>query len=459
MKKKIESDNLGKVYVPKNLYFGPQTERGIEFLPKSREKIPREIIFAYAYIKKSCAYANYELGLISKYQRNAIIKVCSEILKNKLDKHFPLSIWQAAAGTNLNMNMNEVISNKANEILRKKNNKDNTIHPNDTVNLCQSTNDTFVSAINIATIISLEEKLIPFLEFFLTILRKKINQWKDIVKVSRTHLMDAVPIKLKDEFSSYYSQIKNAMKILNKLISSLLEIPLGGTAVGTGIGAHKKFGATAVKYLNKMLLKNFVISKNKFLAISSSDSLVNISSDLKLIATILFKMANDITILSSGPRAGIAEMILPETQQGSSIMPGKVNPLQCEAMKMIAMQVMANDLSISMCASQGNFSLNSYRPLMSYNLLQSIHLLSEGINCFAKKCIMNMKVNKKKIKEHLDNSLSIATVLNEHIGYDKASQAVRYARKKDISLKRALVILGYLSEDEFDSLISKHLLF
>lgn len=410
--------------------------------------MPKEIIYALSLVKKAAATTNADLKLLSKQKAKAIIKACDEILENKLKQHFPLTIWQSGSGTQTNMNINEVIANRASKILKK------PIHPNDDVNMSQSTNDTFPTAMHLASLLKLKNKLLPTtkeLHKELNILSKKFNK---ILKVGRTHLQDAVPLTLGQEFSGYAAQIEISTKNLKNSFPFLQELAIGGTAVGTGLNAPKQFGKKVATLLSKWTKIKFKSATNKFCMSSSHEALAIASSALRTLATSLFKIANDIRLLASGPHCGLGELILPKNEPGSSIMPGKVNPTQCEVMMMVCSKVIGNDETISFANSQGDFELNIFKPVMAHSLLQSIELLANACDSFRNHTLKGIKANRKKIDEYLNNSLMTVTALNPIIGYEKSSKIVKYSLDKNISPREACLKLGFLSAKEFDALIS-----
>ncbi len=452
MKFRIEKDTMGNVKVPHDKYWGAQTQRSIDNfkigLPSS---IPIEIIYAYAYIKKAAAIVNYEFGILDEKRKNLISAVCDEILEGKHDLQFPLVIWQTGSGTQTNMNINEVISNRAHvldgNILGK---GTKLIHPNDHVNKSQSSNDTFPTAINIALYKIINETTIPCLKLLKESFFVKEKEFNEIIKIGRTHLMDATPISLGQEFSGYVSQLEHGIKALSNTIPHLSELAVGGTAVGTSINAPKNFDKKVVKLISNFTNLKFISAKNKFEAIASNDAIVETHGALKQLAVSLFKIANDIRLMGSGPRSGIAELILPENEPGSSIMPGKVNPTQCEALTMVCAQVIGNDTSISFSGSQGHFELNVFKPLIAAKSIESAKLIGNASESFNKNCVQGLKPNTKKIKTLLNNSLMLVTALNNKIGYYKACEIAQIAHNEDISLKEAALKTGYLSEKEYE---------
>lgn len=452
-KTRKEKDALGEVEVPLNAYWGAQTARSMDNFKIGVEKMPKEIILALCLIKKAAAITNFEYGLLNKKKMIAIRKACDELLAGSLSDQFPLVIWQTGSGTQTNMNVNEVIATRANELLGHKMSTKFPVHPNDDVNMSQSSNDVFPSAIHIAACVDAEKLLLVALENLQKALSAKTTAFKKIVKTGRTHLMDATPLTLGQEFSGYESQVKTGIKSLKESLKELHMLALGATAVGTGINAPANFGKAICKTLCTLTKHTFIQAPNTFAALSTSDAIVTCSSAIKRLACTLYKIANDIRWMASGPRCGLGELNLPENEPGSSIMPGKVNPTQCEALMMVATQIIGFDISISIAATQGNFELNVMRPLMAYNLLRAIHLLSDAVTSFTDKCIKGLTPNSKKITTHLNNSLMLATALNAHIGYDKAAQIVRKAHLEDKTLKAAGLELGLITEEEFDKIV------
>lgn len=452
-KHRIESDSLGEISVPDEFYYGAQTQRSFENFRIGTEKMPSEVIYSMAIVKKAAAIVNYELGLLAKDKHDVIVEVCDEILSGKLQDHFPLSVWQTGSGTQTNMNLNEVISNRAIEKLGGEKGSKNPIHPNDDVNLSQSSNDVFPTAMHIAVKLDIYNKLLPNLKALRDSLNYKSEQFKDIIKIGRTHLMDATPLTLGQEFSGYVSQLDHDIIAIENTLPHLSELAIGGTAVGTGLNSHPQYAKRMAEVISKLTGLTFVSAANKFEALATNDALVEVSGALKLVAVSLFKIANDIRWMASGPRCGIGELKLPANEPGSSIMPGKVNPTQSEALMMVSLQVMGNDVIIGMAGAQGNLELNVFRPLIIYNIIQSIRLLSDGANNFSVKCVRGIEPNRERIAEHVDRSLMLATALNKKIGYDKASKIVRKAYEEGTTLKEAAVALEYLSEKDFDDIV------
>jgi fumarate hydratase class II len=451
---RIESDSLGEVHVPSHVYYGAQTQRSFENFKIGQEKMPREVIEALAIVKKAAAIVNHELGLLPLHKQQVILDVCDEILAGSLADHFPLSVWQTGSGTQTNMNVNEVISNRAIEKMGGQLGSKQPIHPNDDVNLSQSSNDVFPSAMHIAAKRTICYQLIPALKALRETLQAKSESFKEIIKIGRTHLMDATPLTLGQEFSGYVSQIDHGLKALDNTLPHLSELALGGTAVGTGLNTHPQYAERVAKVISELTGLSFLSAPNKFEALATSDALVEVSGALKRLAVSLFKIANDIRWLASGPRSGLGELILPANEPGSSIMPGKVNPTQCEALMMVAIQVMGNDVTISLAGSQGNFELNVYRPLIIYNLMQSIQLLGDTVDHFNRNCVVGIEANQERIAEHLHRSLMLATALNQELGYDQASQIVKKAHSEDKTLKQATMELGLLTEEQFDHIVN-----
>ena len=453
VQKRKEMDSLGAVEVPADKYWGAQTQRSMENFQIGKEKMPIELVYALGVVKKAAALVNCELKLLSKEKRDLIVKACDELLKGRLDDHFDLVVWQTGSGTQTNMNVNEVISNRAIQMAKGVMGSKKPIHPNDDVNMSQSSNDVFPTAMHIATVEAVKKQLIPHLKLLLKGFQKKSKEFDSIVKVGRTHLMDATPITLGQEFSGYAAQIEHGIDAIEAALEPVLKLALGGTAVGTGLNAPKGYDKKVAAKIGELTGYRFVTAPNKFEALSSNDALVGMSGALKTIACAFMKIANDIRWLGSGPRAGLGELRLPENEPGSSIMPGKVNPTQCESMTMVAVQVMGNDTAIGMAGAMGNFELNVFKPVIIYNLLQSITLLSDVAKNFHDKCLVGIEPNKKRIAELLENSLMLATALNPVIGYDKAAKIVQKAYHENLSLKEAALQLGILTEKEFDKLV------
>ena len=447
---RVESDTLGEIKIPENSLWGPQTQRSINnFKIGQPGSMPTEIIHSFAILKKSCAISNNELMNLEKKKMKLIIKVCDEILQNKHNKEFPLVIWQTGSGTQTNMNINEVISNRANMLSGKSLIDSKYIKANDEINMSQSSNDTFPTATNIAVTKLIYEKLIPSIESFIKILNKKVKEFSKDIKIGRTHMMDATPISLGQEFSGYESQMKHGLKALKNTLKHLKQLAIGGTAVGTGLNAPEGFDISVVKNISDYTKINFEIAENKFESIASNDALVETHGAIKQIAVSLFKIANDIRLLGSGPRSGFAELILPANEPGSSIMPGKVNPTQCEAVSMVCTQVLGNDTTVSFAGSQGHLELNVYKPVIAHKLIESIHLLSDSMESFNKNCIVGLKANKTKIAEHLNNSLMLVTALNKKIGYYRAAEIANKAYENGTTLEEEAIKSGYLTKKQF----------
>ena len=453
MNTRIERDSIGTISVPSNKYYGAQTQRSINNFKIGNERFPREFIRAYGILKKATATANFKNKNLSNEIYKSIIKAVDEVIGGDLDEHFPLVIWQTGSGTQTNMNFNEVISNRAIEIMGGQLGSKDPIHPNDHVNMSQSTNDTFPSAINIAAVSSVKNRLIPELRMLNDSLDKKSNEFEKIIKLGRTHLQDATPLSLGQEFSGYATAINNGINRLEKALDHCFELAVGGTAVGTGINSIEGFGETVSNEVSKITKLPFRSAPNKFEALGGQDSIVELSGALKVVSVSLFKIANDIRWLSSGPRSGIGEINIPSNEPGSSIMPGKVNPTQCEALTMVCTQVIGNDTTIAMAGASGNFELNVFRPVLAYNILQSIKLLTDGVSSFNKNTVEGIEPNVEKINYNLYNSLMLVTALNPHIGYDKAAEVSKKAFKENISLREAIIILNYMSGEDFDKLV------
>ncbi len=448
---RTEHDSLGPVQVPADKYWGAQTQRSLENFRIGREKMPAEIIRAFALLKKAAAIVNNRMGILDSRLSNPVIQACDEILEGKMDDHFPLVVWQTGSGTQSNMNLNEVIANRAHELMGGSltdNKKE--VHPNDHVNKSQSSNDTFPTAMHIAAYTLIAEQTLPALIKMKQALQERSNTFQDVVKIGRTHLMDATPLTLGQEFSAFAAQLEYGIKDLQHSLDHLRELALGGTAVGTGINAPKGFDKAVADVIADLTHKPFITAPNKFEALSAHDAVVASSGALKTIAVSLMKIANDIRLLASGPRCGIGEIILPANEPGSSIMPGKVNPTQAEALTMVAAQVIGNDLAITTGGMNGHFQLNVFKPVMVYNLLQSAQLMADACIGFTDKCLVGIEVNRDRVTEHLQNSLMLVTALNPHVGYDQAARIAGKAHKENTSLKQAALALGLVSEADFD---------
>ena len=453
MGNRTEKDSLGTVEVPSDKYYGAQTQRSLENFKIGSERFPREFIRAYGILKKAAATVNHSFGNLDTKIMDAIHSAVEEVINGNLDDHFPLVVWQTGSGTQTNMNFNEVISNRAIEMLGGEIGSKKPVHPNDHVNMSQSTNDTFPTAINIAAIESLQKQLIPVLRDLRTALNEKSGEFKSIIKLGRTHLQDATPLSLGQEFSGYVSAIDHGIVRIESSLKHCYELAMGGTAVGTGINSTEGFSEAVAKEIANLTGLPFITAENKFEALGGQDSIVELSGALKVVAGSLFKIANDLRWLASGPRSGIGEISLPANEPGSSIMPGKINPTQCEAMTMICTQVMGNDTTIAIAGASGNFELNVYRPVLAYNILQSIKLLSDGCRSFTKNAVIGIKANHQKINHNLYNSLMLVTALNPHIGYDKAAKVAKKAFVDKTSLREAIIELGYLTGEEFDNFV------
>ncbi len=442
---RIEHDSMGEVKVPADRYWGAQTQRSFENFKIGTEKIPMEIIRAFAVLKKAAAMANNRLGKLDD-RRNAIIcQVCDEILDGKLDGHFPLAVWQTGSGTQSNMNVNEVIANRGNELAGEK-----LLHPNDHVNMSQSSNDTFPTAMHIAAAVEIEDKLFPSISLLEGTLGRLMEENEGIIKTGRTHLQDATPITFSQEISGWKNMLEKAKTMLSLSLPGLHELALGGTAVGTGLNAPKGFDAEVAKAVSELTGKDFKTAPNKFHSLTSKDELVFAHGALKGLAADMMKMANDIRWLASGPRCGLGEIFIPENEPGSSIMPGKVNPTQCESVTMVAVQVIANDVAVGFAASQGNFELNVFMPVCIHNFLQSVRLLSDSLVSFNNHCVAGIRPNREKMAENLHRSLMLVTCLNPYIGYENAAKTAKKAYAENISLKEACVALGFLTPERFD---------
>lgn len=445
---RIEHDTMGEVRVPANRCWGAQTQRSHENFPIGTEKIPQEIINAFAVLKKAAALANCKLGNLDARRANAIAAACDEILAGKLDDEFPLVVWQTGSGTQSNMNVNEVVAARANALLGEK-----LVHPNDHVNKSQSSNDTFPTAMHIAALTAAADHVLPALDGLAATFERLSAEYADVIKVGRTHLQDATPLTLGQEISGWSSSLRRDERMIRGAMEGVRELALGGTAVGTGLNALPAFGETVAQEISALTGKRFVTAPNKFHALTSKDELVYLHGAFKALAADLMKIANDVRLLASGPRCGIGELLIPENEPGSSIMPGKVNPTQCEAMTMVAVQVMANDVAVGMAASQGNFELNVFMPVCIYNFLQSARLLGDVMRSFELRCARGIKPNREKIQAYLDESLMLVTALNPHIGYENAAKVAKTAFAEGITLREAAVRLGFLTAEAFDRIV------
>ena len=450
---RTEKDSMGPVEVPNDRYYGAQTQRSLNNFKIGKEHFPREFIRAYGIIKKAAAAVNSAAGLLDPQLAKTISSAADEVIAGKLDDHFPLVVWQTGSGTQTNMNVNEVIANRAIEMVGGTLGSKDPVHPNDHVNMGQSTNDTFPTAINIAAVESVVHQLLPNLQRLRDGLHAKAESFSNIIKLGRTHLQDATPLSLGQEFSGYVSAVEHGCKRVENAIDSCYEMAMGGTAVGTGINSIEGFGEKAAAEISKLTDLPFRTAENKFEALGGQDSIVELSSALKTVAVSLFKIANDLRWLASGPRSGIGEVVLPANEPGSSIMPGKVNPTQCEAMTMVCTQVMGNDTTITFAGASGNFELNVYRPVIAFNILQSIRLLADASDSFLVNAVEGIEPNEQRIHENLYNSLMLVTALNPHIGYDKAAKVAKKAYTENLSLREAIVELGYMGAEEFDKLV------
>lgn len=454
MKYRIEKDTMGEVSVPADAYFGAQTQRSIDNFKIAQDinKMPKEIIRAFAYLKKAAALTNFDAGVLTKEKSDLIGKACDEILDNKLDAEFPLVVWQTGSGTQSNMNVNEVVAYRGHVINGGKlDDKEKFLHPNDDVNKSQSSNDTFPTAMHIAAYKILIETTIPGVEKLRSTLAAKSKEFMNVVKIGRTHFMDATPLTVGQEFSGYVSQLDHGLRAIKNTLAHLSELALGGTAVGTGINTPAGYSENVAKHIAILTGLPFVTAENKFEALAAHDAIVESHGALKTVAVSLMKIANDVRMLSSGPRSGIGEIYIPDNEPGSSIMPGKVNPTQCEALTMIAAQVMGNDVAISIGGSMGHFELNVFKPVMIYNFLHSARLIGDGCVSFNDKCAIGLAPIEANIKKHVDNSLMLVTALNPKIGYYKAAEIAQKAHKEGSTLKEMAVKLGYLTPEEFDA--------
>ena len=445
MNYRIEQDSMGQVKVPADKYWGAQTQRSYENFVIGSEKMPREIIYAFAILKKSAAKANCLLGKLSEEKYKLISAVCNEILQGQHDRHFPLAVWQTGSGTQTNMNINEVIANRGNDIAKKA-----LLHPNDDVNMSQSSNDTFPTAMHIAAVLSLRETLVPAVTRLIDTFIQLEGKYVNVIKSGRTHLQDATPISFAQEISGWRSTLERDLSLIFSSTEYLFDLALGATAVGTGLNAPKDFGMEAARAAEEITGLGFASAENKFHALSSKDELVFSHAAIKALACDLLKIANDIRWLASGPRCGLGEITIPENEPGSSIMPGKVNPTQCEALSMVAVQVMGNDTTISVAASQGNFELNVFMPVIIYDFLQSVRLMSDSIISFTENCVSGIKADREKMSSNLHNSLMLVTAIAPYIGYDNAAKVAKKAFEDNSNLKTACIKLGFMSKEEFD---------
>lgn len=449
---RIEHDTFGEIKVPSDKFWKAQTQRSKQNFPVGKEQMPIEVIYGFAHLKRAAAIANHELGKLSDDKKDAIVYATDEILKGNLDEHFPLVVWQTGSGTQSNMNVNEVVSYVANNYLEEKGSEE-SVHPNDHVNMSQSSNDTYPTAMHVALYHEIESKLLLALSKLRDTFKEKETSFKDIIKIGRTHLQDATPLTLGQEVSGWRYMLDKCESLLNESKGQLLNLAIGGTAVGTGINAHPEFGDKVAKQIAEQLGYPFVSSENKFHALTAHDEVVYVHGALKALASDLMKIANDVRWLSSGPRAGLAEISIPENEPGSSIMPGKVNPTQCEMLTMVSVQVMGNDTTVGIAASQGNFELNVFKPVILYNTLQSIYLLADGMETFNDNCAIGIEPIDENIDKYLNQSLMLVTALNPHIGYENAASIAKNAHKNGLTLKESAVQSGLLTEEQFDEWI------
>lgn len=447
MEFRIEHDSMGEMQVPADRYWGAQTQRSYQNFRIGEERMPREIIHAFGIMKKAAAMANHAIKpeKMTEAKLAAISQACDEVVSGILDDHFPLVVWQTGSGTQSNMNVNEVVANRGNAVAGK-----NLLHPNDDVNMSQSSNDTFPAAMHIAAVCAIEDDLIPEMDLLIDTFKRLESENEDAVKCGRTHLQDAVPIRFSQEISGWRTMLEKTRDQLRLALPGLQELALGGTAVGTGLNAPECFDTMVAEAVSRLTGKRFVSEANKFHALTSKDAIAFAHGALKALAANMMKIANDVRWLASGPRDGLGEIFIPENEPGSSIMPGKVNPTQCEAMTMVAVQVMANDVAVGMAASQGNFELNVFMPVCIYNFLQSVRLLTDGIRSFRTNCADGIRANREKMRHNLYNSLMLVTALNPYIGYENAAKVAKKAHKENTSLKEACVALGLLTEERFD---------
>src|SRR5579871_3278431 len=449
-KMRVESDSMGKIEVPANVYWGAQTQRSLLHFNIGRDTMPPELIRAFGLLKKACAEVNQELGKLPADKAKLIVQAADEVIEGKLDEHFPLRIWQTGSGTQTNMNANEVISNRAIEIAGGAMGSKKPVHPNDDVNMAQSSNDTFPTAMHIAAAQEITRHLLPAVKELLEALRAKADFFDPIIKIGRTHLMDAVPLTLGQEFSGYVAQLEYDVRRIEAVLPDIYELAIGGTAVGTGLNTYQQFAEKVAARIAKLTGLPFTSAPNKFAALASHDALVFASGALKTLAASLMKIANDIRWMGSGPRCGLGELSLPENEPGSSIMPGKVNPTQSEAMTMVCIQVIGNDTAIGIAGTQGNFELNVFKPLIIHNLLQSVRLLGDACRLFAEHCVDGIQVNRGKVAQYVENSLMLVTALSPHIGYDNAAKVAKKAHQEGLNLREACLALGLLKPEEFD---------
>jgi fumarate hydratase class II len=450
---RMESDSMGKIPVPNDRYYGAQTARSLIHFDIGDDLMPREVIHAFGVLKKACALVNQDLGKLKPELAALITRAADEVAQGKLDDHFPLRVWQTGSGTQSNMNVNEVISNRAIEMAKGVLGSKQPVHPNDHVNMSQSSNDTFPGAMSIAATLETERTLLPAVKGLRAALEKKAKEFHDIVKIGRTHLMDATPLTLGQEFSGYVALLDADLERVKYVLPGLAELALGGSAVGTGLNTHPEFAERVARKISELAGREFVSAPNKFAALSAHDGLVMASGALRTLAVSLMKIANDLRWLGSGPRCGLGELTLPENEPGSSIMPGKVNPTQCEAMTMVCVQVMGNDAAIGFAGSQGNFELNVFKPVMIFNYLHSVRLLADACRSFVEHCVVGIEPNRERIAHFLRDSLMLVTALNQKIGYDKAAEIAKTAHKENATLRETAIKLGYLTGEEFDATV------
>jgi fumarate hydratase class II len=455
MEYRIEKDTMGEMQVPNDKYWAAQTQRSVENFPIGDEKMPKEVVEGFAYLKKACAIVNNKLNRLDDTKTNAIANACDEVIDGKLEGNFPLVVWQTGSGTQSNMNMNEVVANRASEILGADFRVEKRIHPNDDVNKGQSSNDTYPTAMRVAFVLDLQKRLIPAIDTLKTTFEEKQKEFEDIVKIGRTHLQDATPLTLGQEISAYVDMLDKALSQIDDSMKYIVELAIGGTAVGTGLNSHPAFSPMVADTLNELTKTQYEFKShpNKFHALTSHDGEVVLSGALNALASNLMKIANDIRWLASGPRCGIGEINIPENEPGSSIMPGKVNPTQSEAMTMVAVQVMGNHTSVSVAASQGNFELNVFKPVIALNIIQSIRLLSDTMIAFNDKCAVGIEANKVNIDKYLNDSLMLVTALNPYIGYEKAALIAKTAHKNGTTLKEEAIALNLLTAEQFDEYV------
>lgn len=458
MEYRIEKDTMGEMQVPNDKYWAAQTQRSVENFPIGDEKMPKEVVEGFAYLKKACAIVNNKLNRLDDTKTNAIANACDEVIDGKLEGNFPLVVWQTGSGTQSNMNMNEVVANRASEILGADFRVEKIVHPNDDVNKGQSSNDTYPTAMRVAFVLDLQKRLIPAINTLKATFEKKQKEFENVVKIGRTHLQDATPLTLGQEISAYVDMLDKALMQIDDSMKYIVELAIGGTAVGTGLNSHPAFSPMVADTLNELTKSKYEFKShpNKFHALTSHDGEVVLSGALNALASNLMKIANDIRWLASGPRCGIGEINLPANEPGSSIMPGKVNPTQSEAMTMVAVQVMGNHTSVSVAASQGNFELNVFKPVIALNIIQSIRLLSDTMIAFNDKCAVGIEANNENIEKYLNDSLMLVTALNPYIGYEKAALIAKTAHKNGSTLKEEAIALGILSAEQFDEYVKPH---